>query len=84
MIGWSVDPTDWKGTPSDRILQVVKKQARPGGIVLLHSSGGKGGKLDNTVKALPDIIAFLQKQGYTFVTVPELLEREAKSLRRGK
>jgi peptidoglycan/xylan/chitin deacetylase (PgdA/CDA1 family) len=33
-----------------------------------------GGNRSTTVKALPQIIAQLKEQGYSFVTVPELLE----------
>jgi hypothetical protein len=33
-----------------------------------------GGSRSHTVQALPKIIAQLKRQGYKFVTVPELLE----------
>ena len=33
-----------------------------------------GGNHDNTAKALPEMIAQLRAQGYTFATIPELLE----------
>jgi peptidoglycan/xylan/chitin deacetylase (PgdA/CDA1 family) len=53
----------------------VLKAVSPGGIVLLHDGGGDR---RNTVEALPQIITTLKEQGYRFVTVPELLEIEAK------
>jgi len=40
-------------------------------IVLMHDGGGNR---STTVKALPQIIVQLKEQGYSFVTVPELLE----------
>jgi peptidoglycan/xylan/chitin deacetylase (PgdA/CDA1 family) len=35
-----------------------------------------GGDRSHTVKALPEIISRFRKQGYEFVTVPELLEMQ--------
>ncbi|WP_282936903.1 polysaccharide deacetylase family protein [Paenibacillus sp. RC67] len=73
IIGWSVDTQDWKGKTAAEILSTVKKEVRPGAIILQHSFGGRGGNLNNTVEALPLIIAYLKENGYSFVTVPELL-----------
>ncbi|NJL65336.1 MAG: polysaccharide deacetylase family protein [Methylacidiphilales bacterium] len=49
----------------------VLRDAKPGGIVLMHDGGGDRGR---TVQALPAIIQGLKEKGYRFVTVPELLE----------
>ncbi|MBA4495762.1 polysaccharide deacetylase family protein [Paenactinomyces guangxiensis] len=76
IINWSVDTLDWKGRSSDRILLTVKKQVKPGGIILQHSSGAKG-RLNGTVEALPQVITYLKKNGYEFVTVDELLHTPA-------
>lgn len=73
LIGWSVDTMDWDGKTVQQIMAAVKKEAAPGAIILQHSSGGKKGNLNNTVEALPQIIAYLKNNGYSFVTVPELL-----------
>lgn len=73
-IKWSVDTRDWAGTTSNVIIQNVNGNVKPGGIVLQHSAGGKGGNLDNTIKALPIIIKDLKAKGYQFVTVPEMLQ----------
>jgi polysaccharide deacetylase family sporulation protein PdaB len=73
IIDWTVDTRDWAGTSPDKILNNVKKEVRPGAIVLEHCAGGKGEKLDNTVAALPKIIAYLKHKDYRFVTVPQLL-----------
>ncbi len=70
---WSVMPADTNLSQSaQNIVNKVLKAATPGGIVLLHDGGGDR---KNTVEALPKIIAGLEKQGYRFVTIPELLER---------
>lgn len=72
LVGWTVDPRDWAGTSPDEMMNIVKKQAKPGGIVLMHSFGGKNSDLSNTVEFLPQLIDYLQEEGYTIVTVPEL------------
>lgn len=69
-IMWSVDSQDWKSS-SDKIIDNVLKQAKSGGIILMHDGGGDRSA---TVKALPTVIKKLKEQGYTFATVPELLK----------
>ncbi|BAZ37962.1 polysaccharide deacetylase [Calothrix sp. NIES-4101] len=49
----------------------VLRDAKPGGIVLMHDGGGDRRR---TVQALPLIIQGLKEKGYRFVTVPEILE----------
>ena len=70
IVHWNVDTRDWAGRPTDRIVWTVRQQAGPGAVILQHTAGRN---LDNTVKALPRIIADLKKRGYEMVTVPELL-----------
>ncbi|MDJ0675985.1 MAG: polysaccharide deacetylase family protein [Calothrix sp. MO_167.B42] len=49
----------------------VLRDAKPGGIVLMHDGGGNRSR---TVKALPEMIKGLKQKGYRFVTIPELLQ----------
>lgn len=79
IIDWSVDTLDWKGNSATVILQTVKKEVSPGGIILEHSFGGRPGELNGTLNALPKIINSLQQQGYKFVTVPTLLGQKIKT-----
>ena len=72
-IYWSIDPKDWSGISPNKILKNIEQNIEPGAIILLHSSGSKK-SIPNTVKALPNIIEFLQGQGYEIVTIPELLK----------
>lgn len=69
VVMWSADSKDYYASPA-RIRQYVLSQASPGGIVLLHDGGGDRRR---TIAALPGIIEALQQQGYTFVTLPELM-----------
>lgn len=67
------------GTPkADEFAKQILAKARPGVIILLHDGYGlhhNDAESDKTltVQALPLIIEGLQKEGYTFVTVPQLL-----------
>ncbi|MOA52871.1 hypothetical protein D3C78_1762370 [compost metagenome] len=49
---------------------MIRKELRPGGIILMHSFGGK--HIKNTVEALPGIIDDLKAMEYTLVTVDKL------------
>lgn len=72
---WSVDSIDYRPLTSQQIIKNVMRKVKPGGIVLMHDGGGNRSA---TVKALPQIIAQLKEQGYSFASVPELLEMNDK------
>lgn len=74
VVNWSVDTMDWSGVSSAEIMEQVREQLYPGGIVLQHSANGNG--LENTIEALKIMIPELKEKGYEFVTVPELLQFE--------
>ncbi|OXM16356.1 polysaccharide deacetylase [Paenibacillus herberti] len=73
VVNWSVDTTDWSGTPSEDILELVRQQLFPGGIILQHTSNGKN-QLANTIEALEKMIPELKDKGYSYVTIPDLLQ----------
>ncbi|RGY98955.1 peptidoglycan N-acetylglucosamine deacetylase [Clostridium sp. AM58-1XD] len=64
---WNIDPLDWKIQNKDKVVRHVVKNARNGGIILLHDS------YQSSVDAALEIIDTLSRQGYTFVTADELL-----------
>jgi len=72
---WSADSKDYY-VSAPLIIDNVLSHVKPGGIVLLHDGGGDRSA---TVQALPQIISALKSEGYEFVTVPELLEKQAES-----
>ncbi|MEA5552998.1 polysaccharide deacetylase family protein [Anabaena cylindrica UHCC 0172] len=76
-IMWSTDSIDYSRPGVPRLINNVFRGAKSGGIVLMHDGGGDR---TNTVKALPEIISRFRKQGYEFVTIPELLEMQDKNL----
>ncbi|MCM3706866.1 polysaccharide deacetylase family protein [Cytobacillus firmus] len=67
LILWSVDSLDWKTLNASSILKIVKANAVPGSIVLMHDIH------KTTAEALPDLLTHLEKEGYEFITVSELL-----------
>ncbi|SES81193.1 polysaccharide deacetylase family protein [Anaerobranca gottschalkii] len=67
IILWDVDTRDWMATSSEEIVRRVKEKTKAGSIILFHE--GK----ELTLKALPEILEWLTEEGYTFVTVAELL-----------
>ncbi|MBN3884131.1 MAG: polysaccharide deacetylase family protein [Nostoc sp. JL34] len=71
IILWSSDSVDYSRPAVSRLISNVFREAKPGGIVLMHDGGGNRSR---TVQALPEIIANFRNQGYRFVTIPELLQ----------
>lgn len=69
-IMWNVDSLDWKNRNTGSIMEQVKKQTYPGSIILMHVIH------QTTINALPSVIEYLQKNGYTLVTVSELLNHQ--------
>lgn len=71
MWSWHLDTLDWKSPGVHRIVNTVLKGVKAGNIVLFHDGGGNRAQ---TVQAMEQIIPELEKQGYQFVTVSELLQ----------
>ncbi len=66
-IQWDVDSLDWKDLSAEEIYNRVTKKVENGSIVLFHNAAL------NTPEALGKILETLQKEGYKFVTVEELI-----------
>lgn len=64
---WDVDPLDWKTSNTGVIVKRVLNEVEDGDIILLHDAS------KSSVDAALQIIDRLQKEGYTFVTVEELI-----------
>ncbi|NEP60235.1 MAG: polysaccharide deacetylase family protein [Symploca sp. SIO2G7] len=76
VILWSVDSEDWRGQDIsvEELVEQVLTEAEPGAIVLMHDTGGDDNKI---AQALPRIIDGLSDRGYTFVSIPQLLQLQA-------
>lgn len=66
-IQWDVDSLDWKNLTPQEITKRVLSNVQNGSIILFHNDA------KNTPAALPGIIEELQKQGFTLVTVNDLI-----------
>lgn len=73
IIKWSVDTNDWRDLNADQVLINTIPNIRDGSIILMHDTLPKSA----TKQVLPEIILTLKSQGYTFVTVDELLGIDA-------
>lgn len=71
-IMWDVDSLDWKSKNEAAILTEVQRQTTDGSIILIHDIH------QTSVNSLPKVIEYLQGQGYSFVTVSELLGNHVK------
>ncbi|QIC46067.1 polysaccharide deacetylase family protein [Lysinibacillus sphaericus] len=65
---WSIDTLDWKHHNPDKILAYVKASVKDGSIILMHDIH------QTTANGLDNVLLYLQKQGYEFVTVSEILQ----------
>ena len=64
---WNVDSLDWKLQNTERSVRQVEKDVKSGDIILMHDI------FKTSVEAALRIVDDLQKQGYEFVTVEELM-----------
>lgn len=77
---YDVTAYDWDVQQSARdILNTIMEKTVPGSIILLHILDGI-----NTNEALPQVISELKYEGYTFVTMSELLEAHEAELHEAK
>lgn len=64
---WNIDSQDWQDRTPDEIVADVVFSAQPNAIVLLHDP------LDQTMEAVPELIAQLRALDYQFVTVSDTI-----------
>lgn len=68
VIGWSVDPYDWKVKDKDKVVNHVLNSVQDGDIVLMHDI------YEPTAQAVAELVPALQEKGYQIVTVSELFQ----------
>lgn len=73
IILWNVSSADTATRDSDMVLENCTKGVHTGDIILMHDSSTKS----HTSRALPAILASLEQQGFSFVTIPDLLRQSA-------
>jgi peptidoglycan-N-acetylglucosamine deacetylase len=72
---WSVTGYDWNAPPAEVIEKKVVRQVRGGDVILLHDGGHKemGAHRSQTVIATQRLIERYKKEGFEFVTIPEMM-----------
>lgn len=64
---WTVDPLDWCSSDANRITEKIVNKVEENDIILMHDY------YDSSVKAALQAVDELLEEGYTFVTVEEIL-----------
>ena len=77
IIGWTVDPLDWKYRSAETVRKNIVSAAFDGAIVLVHDIHPTS--VDGALRAVDDLTA----AGYEFVTVRELFRRRGIDLQNG-
>lgn len=67
-IDWSVDTNDWKYRDPEHVWTFIARNAGNGDVVLMHDIR------PTTMEAMHKAIPYLLEQGFTLVTVSELME----------
>lgn len=65
---WDVDTLDWKHRNGAELLPYVQNSVKDGSIILMHDIH------PSTADGLDAVMAYLVENGYTFVTVSDLIE----------
>jgi peptidoglycan/xylan/chitin deacetylase (PgdA/CDA1 family) len=78
---WNVTGWDWKGKPAEYVERRVREQVRGGGVILLHDGSHQsfGADRSQTVIATDRLVARYKSEGYEFVTVPQMMGKQAVS-----
>ena len=64
---WTIDPLDWCSSDASCVVSRVTVKAKENDIILMHDY------YDTSVEAALEIVVELTEEGYTFVTVEEIL-----------
>ncbi|HKW24965.1 MAG TPA: polysaccharide deacetylase family protein [Terriglobales bacterium] len=73
---WSVSGSDWEAKSTTEVENKVMGSVEGGDVILLHDGGHRYLGVDRsfTISAVDQLIGRCRDQGFTFVTVPEMME----------
>ncbi len=77
LIHWSVDPRDWATHDCQQVKNNLLKEIEDGDIILMHDMS------QSSVDAALEVMDELEKEGYGFVTVSELLSEKGYTMESG-
>jgi peptidoglycan/xylan/chitin deacetylase (PgdA/CDA1 family) len=74
---WNITGYDWNAKSADDIENMVSRRVRGGNVILLHDGGHleMGADRSRTVEATERLITKFHAQGYSFVTIPQMLDQ---------
>lgn len=72
---WTIDTRDWALPGADAIVAAATTNVQNGSIILMHDGGGNR---DEDLKALPQILQKLKDQGFTFVTMKQMMSMDSR------
>ncbi|MEE2043594.1 polysaccharide deacetylase family protein, partial [Nocardiopsis tropica] len=71
LILWDVDTLDWQSRDTGAISEHALEHSVPGSVVLFHDIH------ETSVRAIPDVLSGLHREGYHFVTVTDIFGADA-------
>jgi peptidoglycan-N-acetylglucosamine deacetylase len=75
---WNVTCYDWKPTSADKVVAHAQRQIRGGDVILMHDGDqlAMGADRKHTVEATDRLISQYKREGYEFVTIPEMMGKQ--------
>lgn len=75
---WNVTAYDWKPTTAEKVVAHIERQMRGGDVILMHDGGhtAMGADRSHTVKATDRLVAQYKSEGYEFVTIPKMMQKQ--------
>jgi peptidoglycan/xylan/chitin deacetylase (PgdA/CDA1 family) len=75
---WNVTCYDWKAKSAEEIVARAERQIRGGDVILLHDGSHvrMGANRSRSVEASDRILSRYLGEGFEFVTIPEMMERQ--------
>ncbi|KYG90087.1 1,4-beta-xylanase [[Bacillus] sp. KCTC 13219] len=67
-VNWTIDTLDWKHRDAKQLLPIIKNHMHNNAIILMHDIHA------STADGLEAVLQYLIEEGYTFVTVSEVLK----------
>ncbi|WP_042470496.1 polysaccharide deacetylase family protein [Bacillus ndiopicus] len=68
VVNWTIDTLDWKHRDAKQLLPIIKQHMHNNAIILMHDIHA------STADGLEPVLQYLTEEGYTFVTVSEVLK----------
>ena len=73
LTGWSADTRDWRGDSAEQMLDAIRDDLRPGGVVLMHDGIGPGARRADclqTLRLLTPLCRLARERGLALEAMP--------------